>query len=624
MLALFLGLSLFSLSRAFHFTPHLGGLQPSTADRSTHCEKPPAKPTCWDAGAWRSFDGTCNNRAHPLWGAASTPLRRLDTPRYENGYDAPVGWDSYRRYSGFRLPSARDISVGVLKAKHFSLSDSANQLLMAFGQYFSHDVDITPNLKKQLAKFPHGHCKDDCSRSYPCFPIPLGESDPRRLTGQRCIEFIRSIPMCESSWQQQPEPMEFPNKVTSFLDASTVYGPGAKKARSLRQFGTGKLNVSTHRNLPFQSEFQACKPLPGKEVQRDANTPCFDAGDVRVNEHLALTSIHTLFMREHNRIVDQLSVVNPHWDGERLFQEARKINFAIHQRIVYDEYLPKILGPQGMRQMGAYSRYNPRLNPSVTTEMSTAAFRFGHGQIHPIVFRYEKNYNSAIPQGHLEIRKSFFAPYRIVEEGGIDPIVRGLLRAPGKKMDNASPMAEAVIEELWVMTEKFALDLGALNIQRGRDHGLRSYLDYRRHCGLSVPTTWKSLRFVLRPDIVIKLEELYGNPENIDLWVGGMLEQSVSGGVVGPTFSCILVEGFQHLRDGDRFWYERPQVMNQAQKAEIKKTSLARVICDNADDIDEVPEDAFHVVSRGLTSCQRISGINFEAWRESVPFWASQ
>jgi len=277
-----------------------------------------------------------------------------------------------------------------------------------------------------------------------------------------------------------------------------------------------------------------------------------------------------------------------------------------------------------MAKLGTYYRYNPRLNPSATIEVSTAAFRFGHGQIHPFVFRFEKDYQTAIPQGHMEIRKAFFAPYLIVEEGGIDPILRGLLRASGKKMEDESPVAEAVIERLWELTEKFSLDLGALNTQRGRDHGLRSYLDYRRYCRLSAPTTWRGLKFVLRPDIVTKLEELYGDPENIDLWVGGMLEKSVPGAQVGPTFSCILIEGFQHLRDGDRFWYERSLVMNQAQRDEIKKTSLARVICDNADDITEIPEDAFRAAPWRLTSCRRIPGINFAFWRESAPspnFW---
>ena len=396
-LVIFFVLSLFSVSRTSHHAQR--GTPSPTADRSIHCAKPPKEPNYCSDSEWRSFDGVCNNHHHPLWGAASTPLRRLDTPRYENGYDAPVGWYSDRRYSGFYLPSTREVSVGVLRAKGVEHSESDNQLLMAYGQYFSHDVDLTRHLKNvdpRLEKFPHGNCKDDCSRNFPCFPIPIHASDPRRRTGQRCVEFIRSIPMCESSSLEQ---MEFPNEVTSFLDASVVYGSNEKKAASLRGHReTGKLNVSAHRNLPFRDNSRGCKPLPGKEVRRDVDVPCFDAGDGRVNEHISLTAIHTLFVREHNRIVDKLSFINPHWDGERLFQEARKINIAIHQHIAYDEYLPKILGPRGMKKLGTYYRYNPRLNPSATIEVSTAAFRFGHGQIHPFVFRFEKDYQTAIPQ----------------------------------------------------------------------------------------------------------------------------------------------------------------------------------------------------------------------------------
>ena len=59
--------------------------------------------------------------------------------------------------------------------------------------------------------------------------------------------------------------------------------------------------------------------------------------------------------------------------------------------------------------------------------------------------------------------------------------------------------------------------------------------------------------------------------------------------------------------------------MNQAQRDEIKKTSLARVICDNADDIEEIPEDAFRAAPWRLTSCHRIPGINFKFWSEDVP-----
>ncbi len=75
-----------------------------------------------------------------------------------------------------------------------------------------------------------------------------------------------------------------------------------------------------------------------------------------------------------------------------------------------------------------------------------------------------------------------------------------------------------------------------------------------------------------------------------------MAEKPVVGGIVGPTFSCILGQQFLNLRKGDRFWYENgdhPGAFTPSQLQEIRKTSLARVICDCLDDIDMLQPFAF-------------------------------
>ena len=77
---------------------------------------------------------------------------------------------------------------------------------------------------------------------------------------------------------------------------------------------------------------------------------------------------------------------------------------------------------------------------------------------------------------------------------------------------------------------------------------------------------------------------------------GAMAEKPVVGGIVGPTFSCILGQQFLNLRKGDRFWYENgdhPGAFTPSQLQEIRKTSLARVICDCLDDIDLLQPFAF-------------------------------
>lgn len=109
---------------------------------------------------------------------------------------------------------------------------------------------------------------------------------------------------------------------------------------------------------------------------RESDVGCFLAGDIRSNEQLGLLAMHTIWFRQHNFLAERLRILNPRWDEDTVFQEARKIVGAQMQHITYSEWLPYIIGEQGMEILGAYRGYDPNVNPTISNEFTTAAFRF--------------------------------------------------------------------------------------------------------------------------------------------------------------------------------------------------------------------------------------------------------
>lgn len=92
---------------------------------------------------------------------------------------------------------------------------------------------------------------------------------------------------------------------------------------------------------------------------------------------------------------------------------------------------------------------------------------------------------------------------------------------------------------------------------------------------------------------------LYEEVDDIDLTVGGSLEKLVPGTLSGPTFLCILTEQFYRTRVGDRFWFENKQNgLTLPQLNEIRKVSIARLMCDNSD-IKSIQPRAFQRISPG-------------------------
>merc|ERR1711860_172927 len=169
------------------------------------------------------------------------------------------------------------------------------------------------------------------------------------------------------------------------------------------------------------------------------------------------------------------------------------------------------------------------------------------------------------------------------------------------------------------------LDLVALNIQRGRDHGLPTWNDYREACGLAKINGWKMVaESVSSPELVARIQSLYKNVDDIDLFLGGVIEKPrEQGSIVGPTFRCLIGDQFKRLKLGDRFWFENanfPNSFTNAQLEAIRDSSLARVMCDNGDIIEQIqplvfraPEGSNTRVNCGGASIPR---VNLEARKE--------
>ncbi|CAJ0968166.1 unnamed protein product [Ranitomeya imitator] len=574
---------------------------------------------------YRTHDGTCNNLQHPMWGASLTAFERLLKSVYENGFNLPRGVSAGRLYNGYPLPLPRMVSTTLIGTHTITPDEQFTHMLMQWGQFLDHDLDSTVVALSQ-ARFSDGQdCSSVCTNDAPCFPVMIPPNDPRVRNNARCMFFVRSSPVCGSGMtsllMNSVYPREQMNQLTSYIDASNVYGSSDHEAQEIR-------DSASHRGLLKQGIVQRSgKPLlpfatgPPTECMRDENEspiPCFLAGDFRANEQLGLTSMHTVWFREHNRIAAELLRLNPHWDGDTIYHEARKIVGAEMQHITYGHWLPKIFGEVGMRMLGDYAGYDPSVNSGILNEFATAAFRFGHTLINPILYRLDENFQP-IPQGHLPLHKAFFSPYRIVNEGGIDPLLRGLFGVAGKMRVTSQLLNTELTEKLFSMAHTVALDLAAINIQRGRDHGIPPYHDFRVFCNLSTTHTFEDLRNEIKnPDVIEKLRRLYGSPLNIDLFPALMSEDIIPGSRLGPTLMCLLTTQFRNVRNGDRFWYENPGIFTPAQLTQIKQTSLARVLCDNGDNITKVQPDVFKMAEfpHGYISCKQIPQLDLRLWKD--------
>ena len=495
----------------------------------------------------RSFDGGGNNEIQAELGSAGVALLRLVDSDYGDGVSG---------LAGDHRPSPRAISNAVCaQAESFGNTAGASDYVWQWGQFLDHDIDLTPEADPEEAA-----------------PIVVPAGDEHFAVPT--ISFHRSAYIAGSTPRQQF------NAITSFIDASNVYGSDAARAEALRtNDGTGRLRTSDGDLLPLNET--------GLDNAGGTDAALFVAGDVRANEQAGLTSVHTLFLREHNRLADEIRERNPELNGDQVYEAARRIVGAQMQVITYREYLPLLLGRDALEP---YRGYDETVDPTIANLFSTACYRMGHSQLPGQILRLDEN-GEEIAEGHLALRDAFFNPALIRNEGGIEPILRGLASQYAEQLDNM--LIDDVRNFLFGPPGAGGFDLASLNIQRGRDHGLPSYNDVREALGLARRTSFAEVSS--DPDTQARLAAAYESVDDIDLWVGGLCEDHKAGAMVGELLWFVIKDQFERLRDGDRFWYER--MFDGRALAELNDTRLGDIIRRNTTIGSEIPRDVFRVGS---------------------------
>lgn len=504
----------------------------------------------------RSIRGLGNNLLRPELGMAGTHLLRK----------AAVGFDfAMSASTADELPNARTIS-NLLHGQGEPTPNAAGatDMLWQWGQFLDHDISLTPST---------------ITSSRAAITIPRGDPvfDPFNA-GARLMDFVRS--MFDPQTGTDPDnPREQVNLITAFIDASNVYGSSNSRAHALRaNDGSGQLRTTSN------GRFLPPNP-PGLEIE-DGGRPrsgLFFAGDIRVNEQVALTAMHTLFVREHNRLAELIASEQPELTGHEIYELARKIVGAQMQVITYQEFLPLLLGPGAI---GPYTGYDSMVDPSIANEFSTAAFRVGHTMLSPSLMMIDAAGNTDT----VSLAESFFNTSMVREEG-IEVFLRGVSTQTAQEIDLA--LVDEIRNMLFGPPGSAGRDLAALNIQRGRDHGLPRYNIVRSAYGLTPATDFADISS--DREIQRLLELAYEDVDEVDLWTAGLAEDHVPGAMVGETFHAIITDQFRRLRDGDRFWFENDPCFrsNPELLADVRSTTLADIIRRNTMIGDEIPDNVF-------------------------------
>jgi hypothetical protein len=590
----------------------------------------------------RSLDGSSTNQRHPAWGAAGLPYARLAPAAYADKAGEMVAG-----------PNARLISNRVFNDQGVNLFSERglSQWVWAWGQFLDHDLGLRDETPAESA------------------PIGFNSADPLEdfTNDFGAVSFSRTSAAPGTGTASKPR--EQINTLSSFIDASNVYGTTASRLEWLRNGPVDGNIANNSATLMMPNGYlpradargNAAKAPPVALMGALMGTPsrAVVAGDVRANENVALNAIQTLFAREHNRIV---ALLPSSLSQSQKFDIARRIVGAEIQRITYEEFLPAM----GIK-LSNYRGYDANVDPTLTNEFATTAFR-AHSMVHgefEVDFepgQYKAEQLSAFQSGGItvadeETEHALVIPLTVafgnpdlLESVGLGPILASLSGERQYRNDEQidNSMRSVLFEVPRPGTDPAACqtpvvdplcftgvaDLGALDIMRGRDHGIPNYNDLRRAYGLAPKRTFMAITGestesfpadplidqanpiddpnimdfiefrdasgavldpadpetqenavsgVRRSTLAARLKALYGNTNAVDAFVGLVSEPHVRGTELGELQLAILKKQFEALRDGDRYFYAIDPVVTTLQRTIGRLPTLSQIINANSD-----------------------------------------
>ena len=505
----------------------------------------------------RTIDGRGNNLNHPNWGAAHTPIEWDAAPAYSDGVSEPSGLDRY---------NARMISDMLFEQNGADMIDphGGSNFVWAFGQFISHEISMLPDVMDE--------------------PMHIEIANANEL-----IPVYRSEPTSE---ELSPENPRTPvNVVSHWIDGSAIYGSDYRTAKWLRTLKGGKLKMSSGNLLPFNTvsnEFdEAIDPSAPEMTSKNGYvTRTFVTGNPQVNNNLLLTSLQTVFAREHNRRCEELQTENPLWSDEKLYQESRRYVAALIQNVLFHEWLPSV----GIK-LPRYVGYDEAIKPQLKSAFTSAAFSFFPTLI-PQELKRMDNYGNPYEYFDLELKNSFYDPVYLLRNKGISHLLKGMAAQPQQKLD--LKVVEDIRNLRTTDGTNMLYDMATIQIQKGRERGLADFNSIRAAYQLDKLDDISQL--TSNSSLSGNMNEVFGSIDNVDALIGFLAEAEESNEFFGETMKKIIEEQFLALRDGDRFYYQNDPAFTTNDILEIRLTTLSQIIQRNTD-IELLQGDIFKATS---------------------------